>query len=594
MQMLYCLGLAAAGMWLWSRGFAPQNYYWTAGGVLAAFTLAAAIAGWLLPSLRSVGTALRIPAAAEDETRWFSHVQALAMLVAAGLAVWISTDASFNEFGTRLGELGPVARTAGPLALLVLLGTTVVMAAVCRMDFLAGLQNSDELGCPSYTADGLERPSYRAAWQLAAFACGVLLVSCVRWSLIDTGQEHVWLHGSIAVIVAAAIVTLIARALKLVLPHGNDWAGHGRQAAPYLAGLAAAMTFAVLAQEAFLYESMPGVPKPGVHLAAWEIAVVAAMFVIMPAVCIALAVVPQWDPLKQSDRKRQVYVYLAEAIALLLGFHLRYTMPWLFRGYFQQYWMFVVLAGGFLGAGLSEWFHRRRMPVLAVPFERTAMLLPLLPAVGFWIMPDPAGPWSLIGRSPPMWFLMAVFYAAMAVSRRSILSAALAVVAGNFGLWMVLHESNILFLQHPQIWLIPVALAALAAEHFQRNRIAEPQRLAVRYLALSVIYISSTADMYIAGLRDWRLALTLMVLSVTGVLIGILLRVRSFLYLGVTFLVVDLLSMLWYAAVIQKQTWVLYASGIVLGAAIIALFAVFEKRRNDVLAAVERLKVWQR
>ena len=39
--------------------------------------------------------------------------------------------------------------------------------------------------------------------------------------------------------------------------------------------------------------------------------------------------------------------------------------------------------------------------------------------------------------------------------------------------------------------------------------------------------------------------------------------------------------------------WVFWASCIVLGAAIIALFALFEKRRNDVLAALERFKKWE-
>jgi len=86
----------------------------------------------------------------------------------------------------------------------------------------------------------------------------------------------------------------------------------------------------------------------------------------------------------------------------------------------------------------------------------------------------------------------------------------------------------------------------------------------------------------------------LMVLSVAGVLLGILLRIRSFLYLGVTFLLVDIASILKYAAVDLHHTWIWYATGVALGAAIIALFAVFEKRRNDVLAAVERLKQWSR
>jgi hypothetical protein len=567
LQMLYCLGLAAVGMWLWSKGFAPQKYFWAAGSTSACFTLTMAAVAWLLPRLRAVWSAIRIPVAEETDGRWFSYAQAVAATVVAALAVWVSTDTSFNDVTSRLAQYGMAARTAGPIALLVLLGATILMAAACKTDILV-----------------------RSAWQMTFFACGALLGCCLRWSMMSSALEHAWLHGSIAVIVSAVVVTLIAGiVLKLVLPRESDWVARGRQFAPYAAALAGAMTFAVLLQEAILYK--PGI---GVGVAYWEIAIVAAMFVAMTVTGIAFAVVPEWDPLRQNDRQRQVYVYLAEAIGLLTGFHLRYTMPWLFKGFFQQYWMFVVLAGAFLGAGLSEWFHRRKKPVLAIPLERTAMLLPLLPAVAFWIMPDPNGPWSLVGRSPLMWFLMALFYTTTAVSRRSGLATVLAVLAGNIGLWTVLNESHISFFQHPQIWLIPIALAALAAEHLNRNRVAEAQRLAVRYMALSVIYVSSTADMYIAGLADWRLALVLMVLSVTGVLLGILLRVRSFLYLGVTFLVVDLVSMLFYAAVIRGNTWVWYASGIALGVAIIALFAVFEKRRNDVLAAVEQLKVWQR
>ena len=110
-----------------------------------------------------------------------------------------------------------------------------------------------------------------------------------------------------------------------------------------------------------------------------------------------------------------------------------------------------------------------------------------------------------------------------------------------------------------------------------------------------MIYLSSTADMFIAGLgKDWRLPLVLMLLSVAGVLAGLLLRIRSFLLLGIVFLLLDIVAMIWYAAVDLQQTWIWYVCGIALGAAIIALFAVFEKRRNDVLAAVEKLKQWER
>jgi hypothetical protein len=50
--------------------------------------------------------------------------------------------------------------------------------------------------------------------------------------------------------------------------------------------------------------------------------------------------------------------------------------------------------------------------------------------------------------------------------------------------------------------------------------------------------------------------------------------------------------MIWHAAVDRAQTWVWYASGIVLGVIILAVFAVLEKRRNDVRELVGRLREW--
>jgi len=54
-----------------------------------------------------------------------------------------------------------------------------------------------------------------------------------------------------------------------------------------------------------------------------------------------------------------------------------------------------------------------------------------------------------------------------------------------------------------------------------------------------------------------------------------------------------IVRMIVYAAFQQDHIWVFWSCCILLGAAIIALFALFEKRRNDILAAVERLKDWE-
>ena len=133
------------------------------------------------------------------------------------------------------------------------------------------------------------------------------------------------------------------------------------------------------------------------------------------------------------------------------------------------------------------------------------------------------------------------------------------------------------FSAHPQCWLIPPALILLAAEHTNRGRLTPELSAGLRYLGISMIYVSSTSDLFIAGLgHSVVLPIVVAMLSLGGILGGILLRIRAFLFLGISFLFLDVFTMIWYAAVDIHQTWVWWVSGIVLGAAILTLFAVFE------------------
>ncbi len=78
-----------------------------------------------------------------------------------------------------------------------------------------------------------------------------------------------------------------------------------------------------------------------------------------------------------------------------------------------------------------------------------------------------------------------------------------------------------------------------------------------------------------------------------GIFAGILFRVRAFLYLGVSFLLVALFTIIWHAAVELEMTWIWWVSGIVTGVLIIALFGLFEKKRDDMLRLVEQVKQWE-
>ena len=89
------------------------------------------------------------------------------------------------------------------------------------------------------------------------------------------------------------------------------------------------------------------------------------------------------------------------------------------------------------------------------------------------------------------------------------------------------------------------------------------------------------------------LPLILAALSIGGVFAGISLRVRAFLYLGSVFLLIAVVTMIRYASVNLGWTWLWYVAGIVTGGLIIFTFALFEKKRTEMLRLVDGLREWQ-
>jgi hypothetical protein len=82
-------------------------------------------------------------------------------------------------------------------------------------------------------------------------------------------------------------------------------------------------------------------------------------------------------------------------------------------------------------------------------------------------------------------------------------------------------------------------------------------------------------------------------LSVAGALLGIMLRIRAFLYLGTSFTVLALGTMVAHAAQAIDHVWPWWAFGIGLGIALLVLFGIFEKKRPEVLALIGRLRQWE-
>ncbi len=439
---------------------------------------------------------------------------------------------------------------------------------------------------------------------------GALAAAEIAWACPDPGGLTPWLHRNVLLMMALAGMTaLYGVALPRWLAADGEWVRCARRFGPILGILASLVLLVLLVQEFRLYDpEMRRTPMDGL-----EVLIIIAALVTLMVSGIRFAVVPGRDPLGLSERGRSLYVYAVELLLVLLFLHVRLNVPELFRGWAGKYWTLIVMLIAFIGVGLSEFFERRKLSVLAEPLQRTGVFLPLLPLLAFWAKP-PAPLLTFADTHAPglrpllgyldklpqhfdsyafLWLLVAGLYGLVFWTRRSFVFALLAAMAGNFALWSLLTHQGIAFLLHPQCWLIPPALIVLAAEHVNRERLRPEVSAGLRYLGITMIYVSSTADLFIAGLgNSVVLPIILAVLSLAGVLLGILFHVRAFLFLGISFLFLDVFTMIWYAAVDRYQTWVWWVSGIVLGAAILTLFAVFEKRRNDVLRMLEEIKRW--
>ncbi|HEX8772894.1 MAG TPA: hypothetical protein VF735_04765 [Pyrinomonadaceae bacterium] len=547
---LYLLGLMAAGLALDHQALGARQFGWAIMIILSSYALLTSLVWKSREALMRQGERLHIPrreGGNEAGLNWLRPVNAVLAASVVLLAYWV--DLSFVEWPLRV------------------LASVAVAAQLLTFGLLA---------------EGAKR----ARWQRVAVGLFILGVVFFGWGWLVPGTNGTWLNRAvITLIVMISLIAFFAAGSKrLAAGTTEDWAVAVRGWIPWMAGAGALALAFVLCTEIFYQTSFGAVRINLLSLLTVGVALIGAC-----VMCIFFAVSPENDPLRLDERMRMKYVYVAEAMLALLFMHIRLTMPWLFTGFFERYWPLVVIGLAYFGVAISEALRRQGLMVLAKPVERTGAMLPLMPVLGFWAVDSQVDFSALL-------FITGALYGGLSILRRSFGFGLLAALCGNGGLWYMLNRTEDYgFLRHPQLWLIPAALSVLVAAYLNRDRFTEDQMTTTRYITLMIIYVSSTSDIFINGVAQspW-LPLILAGLSLAGVLGGIMFRVRAFLFLGATFLLVAVLTMIWYASVNLGWTWLWYVAGIVTGALIIFTFALFEKKRVEVLRVVEDLRGWSR
>jgi hypothetical protein len=164
---------------------------------------------------------------------------------------------------------------------------------------------------------------------------------------------------------------------------------------------------------------------------------------------------------------------------------------------------------------------------------------------------------------------------------------------GNVAWWFTLTQTpGWAFMDHPQLWLIPPAFCVLFAVSKYRETMDDATVAFIRYAAMLTIYLSSTADMLIQQIGVSLMGpIMLVLLSLLGMVAGVILRVRAFLFLGAAFVLLGTVSMVWHANQ-SLGSWVWWGFGITTGVLLLVGLTLLEKYKNQLRNYSDRIASW--
>ncbi len=244
--------------------------------------------------------------------------------------------------------------------------------------------------------------------------------------------------------------------------------------------------------------------------------------------------------------------------------------------------MSALLTGA--GARLRE---RRNLAILSNPLVSSGRILPFVVAIAALASTaaqvaglPPAGQETAVLRIGTAFSCAAVYYLGW-LNTRSSRDLLLAVITLNLAF---VTGSLVARLTDIQFYLVPLGASILAVVQLMRHEIPAGMRDACRYIGAFLILCSP-----LLGVTDgsWWHVVSLMVLSLTVALVGIGLRLRTLTFSGTAFLVADLLWMVIRTSI--DHPGFLWVSGVVVGAAVIALAAYCENHRERLLGRIRVL-----
>ncbi|MCI0527560.1 MAG: hypothetical protein L0Y56_08975, partial [Nitrospira sp.] len=249
------------------------------------------------------------------------------------------------------------------------------------------------------------------------------------------------------------------------------------------------------------------------------------------------------------------------------------------------FWGKVIMIGlSFFLLWVNMKTHQLRLTVFQQPTYLTSLILPAISVV-LAVAHSFSGQSfydQMTGVNPFLIACAASYYALVAFRRKNKEFGYLAAIlydGAMFLLWTDLKFTDL------QFYLIPIGLTIIFIAQVNKNQLGRENLSYLRSFGSLIIYASPAWAIVTSGSNIH--ALSLAILSFLGIVVGIALRIRAFLYLGTIFLVMDLVAQV----VIQSYHSSLFKWLCILttGILIIFLAAFFERKREMVLRKIKAL-----
>ena len=287
------------------------------------------------------------------------------------------------------------------------------------------------------------------------------------------------------------------------------------------------------------------------------------------------------------QKQREAYVWLTEGLLILAFAALA------LRGYIQfgNGWSpFILLSGAVLLLCCEPIIRRsNKLAIATRPVLLTSLVLPLITATitVYQILESSDTYWA--GRNSLVLLLAAAFYFWYGYERAKQWSILAGIFIANLALALLWYE---LSWSDPQLFMIPIGASILFLRHLLAEQMPASFHTPLNYLGALIILVS---PMFHIATGSWLHIFSLMLISVTVIVLAIGLRIKALMYTGTAFLLTAMIAVIVRGSVDNPN--LLWLAGLLLGAAVVALAALAERNREQLLQRVRLLSTtlanWQ-